>query len=467
MRQITEVLRLAAQRLSYRQIGQSVGISASTVQGYLERARGADVSWPLPDDLDALTLEARLFQRGQEVYRPGRPEPDWLEVHRERKQGKHVTLQLLHLEYKAAHPDGWGYTQFCTHYRRWLGRQDVVMRLEYAAGERMFVDFTGDTVPVIDPDTGEVWQAQVFVCALGASGYLYVEATGRQDLASWQGAHVNALEFYGGAPRVAVPDNLKAGVTKACGYDPELNPSYLELARHYALAVLPTRPSHPRDKAAVEAAVQVAERWVLAPLRKRQFFSLGELNAAIAAQAAVVNARPFRGQQVSRRALFEESERAALQPLPPTRYEFAAWKPARVNIDYHGEFAERYYSVPYQLAREAVEVRATAGVVEIFHRGRRVASHARAYGRRRFITNPEHMPAAHRAHLEWTPSKLVAWGTSIGPPVAELIETILQTRPHPEHGYRACLGLMHLVKQYGRDRVRAACTRALALNGAS
>jgi transposase len=412
-------------------------------------------------------IEARLFKRSEEANRSGRPEPDWLAVHREHKRGKHVTLQLLHLEYKAMHPDGWGYTQFCTHYRRWLGRQDVVMRLEYAAGERMFVDFAGDTVPITDPETGEVWPAQIFVSVLGASGYLYVEATRGQDLASWLGAHVRALEFYGGVPHVIVPDNLKAAVTTANWYEPELNPSYLELARTYCLAVLPARPYRPRDKAAAEVGVQVAERWILAPLRNQQFFSLAELNAAIAEQVTLVNDRRFRGQAISRRALFEEFEREALQPLPAARYEFAMWKPARVNIDYHVEFDTRYYSVPYQLTRQAVEVRATATIVEIFHRGRRVASHVRAYGRKRFLTIPEHMPASHRAHLEWTPSRLVTWGASIGPPVAELVEMILNTRPHPEHGYRACLGLMHLVKRYDRERVVAACQRALAIGGPS
>jgi transposase len=467
MRQIGEVLRLAGQHLSYAQIARSVGISRTSVHNYLKRAEQAGLSWPLPEQLDDAAVEARLFRRSEEANRSGRPEPNWLEVHREHKRGKHVTLQLLHLEYKAIHPDGWGYTQFCTHYRRWLARQDVVMRLEYAAGERMFVDFAGDTVPITDPETGEVWQAQVFVSVLGASGYLYVEATRSQDLASWLGAHARALECYSGAPKVVVPDNLKAGVTKACWYEPELNPSYLELARQYSLAVLPARPAHPQDKGAVEAGVQVAERWVLAPLRKRQFFSLQELNAAIAEQVALVNTRRFRGQPVSRKALFEELERPALQPLPTTRYAFATWKPARVNIDYHVECDTRYYSVPYQLARQAVEVRATAAVVEIFHRGRRVASHVREYGRRRFITHPEHMPASHRAHLEWTPSRLVAWGASIGPSVAEVVETILHTRPHPEHGYRACLGLMSLVKRYERERVVAACRRALAIGGPS
>src|SRR5216683_1636489 len=378
---------------------------------------------------------------------------------------EHQSGPLNNIE--AIHPDGWGYTQFCAHYHRWLGHQDVVMRFEYVAGERMFVDFCGDTLPITDPKTGEIWQAQVFACALGASGYLYVELTGSQDLASWQGAHVKALEFYGGSPRVVVPDNLKSGVTKACWYDPELNRSYAELAEHFSMAILPARPFHPRDKPAIEAAVQVTEHWILAPLRKRQFFSLAEGNAAVAEQLALVNDRPFRGQQVSRRALFEELERAALQPLPSTRYELAEWKSAKVNLDYHVEFDTRYYSVPYQLAHEPVEVRATAHVVEVLHRNRRVTSHVREYGRRRFITKPEHMPAAHRAHLEWTPSKLVAWGASVGPAVAELITTILTTRPHPEHGYRACMGLKRLVKQYGGERVSAACQRALQINGAS
>jgi len=467
MRQITEVLRLVAQGLSYRQIGQSLNVSPSTVQGYAKRAQSAGLSWPLPDDLDGLALEERLFKRSEEELQQGRPEPDWLEVHRQRKRGKHVTLQLLWLEYKAANPAGLSYTQFCVHYRRWRGRQDLVMRFEYVAGERMFVDFCGDTLGITDPETGQLWRAPVFACALGASGYLYVEATGSQNLACWLGAHVNALNSYGGSVRVVVPDNLKSGVTKACWYDPELNPGYLELAEFFSMAVLPARPYHPRDKAAIEAAVQVTEDWVLAPLRNRQFFSLAEANAAIAVQLAMVNERPFRGQPVSRRALFDELERAALQPLPTRPFELAEWKSGKVNIDYHVEFDARYYSVPHQLVHEPIDVRATAQVVEILHHHRRVTSHAREYGKRRFVTKPEHMPAAHRAHLEWTPSKLVAWGASIGPPLAELITTILTTRPHPEHGYRACMGLKRLVKRYGGERVSAACQRALAINGVS
>jgi transposase len=341
------------------------------------------------------------------------------------------------------------------------------MRLTYAAGERMFVDFAGDKATYTDPDTGEAVSAEVFVAVLGASGMLYAEATRGQDLASWVGAHTRAWAFYGGVAEVTLPDNLRAGVTKACWYDPELNPSYAELARHYDTVVLPTRTAHPRDKAAVEAGVLSVERWVLAPLRNRRLFSLGELNDAIAAQVAWLNGRAFRGAVTSRRELFEELERKALKALPTERFELAEWKKATVNIDYHVAFDDRYYSVPYQLVRQPVEVRATATTVEVLKGGKRVASHAREHGRRRYVTNPAHMPASHRAHLEWTPSRLVEWAATISPATATLVERILATRAHPEHGYRACLGLMNLAKRYGNERTGAACERALAVGAIS
>ncbi len=467
MRQVSEVLRLNAEGFSHRKIARSVGLGKTTVKDYLERAASAKISWPLPADIDAAELEARLFRRGVEAMPAGRPEPDWSEVHRELKSRHHVTLMLLWMEYRQAHPDGWAYTQFCVHYRVWLGRQEVVMRLEYKAGDRLFVDFSGDRLPLVEAETGEITMMEIFVAVLGASGYLYVEATRRQDLESWLGAHARAFEFYGGVPRVTVPDNLKAGVTKACWYDPEVNPSYLELAQHYGTVVLPTRTAHPRDKAVVEVGVQVVERWVLAPLRKRRFFSLAEMNAAIREKVTEVNERPFRGEPTSRRALFLEVERAALQPLPVARYEFATFKTATVNIDYHVEFDRHWYSVPHQLVRQKVEVRATANTVELFHRGRRVASHLREHERRRFVTETAHMPASHRAHIEWTPSRLLDWAATVGPPVAELADRIMRSRPHPEHGYRACLGLMRLARRFGNDRVVAACSRALAVNACS
>ena len=467
LRKITEVLRLTAQGLSHRQVSQSVGLARSTVAEYVDRAQQAGITWPLPEGLDGDGLEAKLFPAPSVQNPAGRPVPDWREVHRELKRRRHVTLELLWVEFRTDHPESWSYSQFCLHYRRWLGTQDVVMRLEYRGGERLFVDYSGDTFPLIDPGTGEIHRSQIFVAALGASGLLYVEASPSQDLPSWLGAHVRCFEYLGGVPEVVTPDNLRSGVTKACWYDPEVNPSYLELARHYGTVILPTRTARPRDKAAAEVGVQVAERHILAPLRNHRFFSLGEQNAAIRERLEAVNSGVFRGMPTSRRDLFEELEKGALRPLPGSRYEFALWKRATLNIDYHIEFERHFYSAPYRLVRQKVEVRATTQVVEVFHRGSRVASHQREYGRRRFITDPQHMPASHRAHLEWTPSRLVGWAATAGPAVAELAETILRTRPHPEQGYRACLGLMHLEKRYGKERLNAACQRALVVGGLS
>ncbi|MDA8394979.1 MAG: IS21 family transposase [Candidatus Dormibacteraeota bacterium] len=467
MRKIGEVLRLQAQGLSRREISQSVGAARSTVSEYLRRAAAGGIRWPLPEGLDESELEEKLFPPPMVAAGKSRPLPDWAEVHRELKSRRHVTLMLLWLEYRESHPEGLGYSQFCWQYRRWQGAQDVVMRLEYRGGERLFVDYSGDTVPVLDPETGEIRYAQIFVAALGASGLLYAEASWSQDLGSWLLAHVRCFEALGGVTEVVTPDNLRSGVSRACWFDPEINPSYLELARHYGTAILPTRIAKPRDKAAAEVGVQVVERWVLARLRHRRFFCLEELNLAMRELIEEVNGRAFRGQASSRRDLFLELEKGALRPLPANRYEFARWKRAKLGIDYHVECAGHFYSAPYRLARQEVEVRATSQVVEIYHKGARVASHVREYGKRRFVTDPKHMPASHRAHLEWTPSRLVRWGAEAGPAVAELAETMMRTRPHPEHGYRACLGLMQLEKRYGKERLNAACQRALLVRSPS
>jgi transposase len=467
MRKVSEVLRLKAAGMSNRDIAARAGVCKTTVYEYLSRAQAAGLSWPLPEGLDEAALEDRLFPASSAEVAAARPVPDWREVHREVKRGRHVTLRLLWLEWREANPDGWGYSQFCWHYQRWLGGQDVVMRLSHPAGEKMFVDFSGDRAEVVDAASGEVGHAEVFVAVLGCSGLVYAEATRGQDLASWLGAHVHAWEYYRGVAAVTVPDNLKAGVTKACFYDPELNPSYLELARYYNTVVLPTRVAKPRDKAAVEAGVLSVERWVLAPLRHRRFFDLAELNEAMAERLEELNGRRFRGQATSRRELFEELERPALKALPERRWELAVWKKATANIDYHVEFDHRFYSVPYQLVRQRLDVRATAGTVEVFQSGRRVASHAREHGRRRYVTDAAHMPPSHRAHLEWTPSRLVEWAATISPATAALAEKILASKPYPEHAYRACLGLMSLGRRYGNDRLGAACERALASGATS
>jgi transposase len=470
MRKTTEVLRLHAEGLSQRQIAASTGVGKTTVAEYLARAEKAGISWPLPDDIDAEALDAALFPAvATELANRGRPVPDWRAVHRELKNPRHhVTLRLLWVEWKADHPEGWNYSQFCYRYRTWLGTQDVVMRLSYAGGERMFVDFSGDKARWVEPETGEVHEAEVFVSVLGASGLIYAEATRGQDLDSWLGAHIHAWTAYGGVAAVTVPDNLKSGVTKACWFDPEINPSYLEAARHFNTVILPTRTAKPRDKAAVEAGVLVVERWVLAPLRNRTFHSLGELNAAIRAKVAELNDRAFRGEPTSRRELFDELERDHLRPLPTGRFELPTWRPATVHIDYHVDGGDgHFYSVPYRYVRQKVEVRLTSATVEVFKDNLRIASHAREYGRRRYVTDPAHMPASHRAHAEWTPERLVSWAGTISASTAAVVEELLASRPHPEHAYRATLGIISLARKYGNDRVGAACARALAARAIS
>lgn len=465
MRKIGEVLRLKAAGLNIRDIAISTGVGKTTVYEYLARAEAAGLGWPLPPELDEAAVEAKLFPPPSVALLASRSVPNWGEVHREVKRGRHVTLRLLWLEWRAEHADGWGYSQFCLRYHEWLGQQDVVMRLEYAAGDRCFVDFAGDRMTVGDGD--DAVAAEIFVAVLGCSGMLYVEATRGQDLSSWLLAHVHAYEAWGGVPRVTIPDNLKSAVTKACWYEPDLNRSYLHMARHVNTIVLPARVRKPRDKAAAEAGVLVAERWVLAPLRHRRFFTVAELNVAIRERVAEVNARQFRGQPTSRLDLFEELERPALQPLPPTRYEFTEIKKASVHIDYHVEADRHFYSVPHRLVRQKVEVWIAAETVAVYQGHQRVASHVREYGKRRYITDPAHMPASHRAHLEWTPQRLITWAQRVGPSVATVTQRILETRPHPEHGYRACLGLMSLARRHGDDRVQAACARALSVNAVS
>jgi transposase len=459
MRKIREVLRLHAEGLSGRRIGKSLGVSHVTVRGYLARAEQAGLSHASAAGLDDAELEQRLFPAAPPVGTP-RPLPEWSRIQEElRKSG--VTLQLLWLEYKAAHPDGYQYTQFVTLFRQWQQSLDVVLRQEHKAGEKVFVDYAGQTISVVDTATGEVREAQLFVAALGASHYLYAEATWTQSLPDWIASHVRMYAFFGGVPRLTIPDNLKAGVKRACFYEPELNPTYLELARHYGTTVLPTRVARPRDKAKVETAVQMAERWILAPLRHHTFTSLHELNEEIERLLERLNERPFQKLEGNRRQLFERVDRPALLPLPSVPYAYAEWKKARVHIDYHVEVDRHYYSVPHSLLRQQVEVRLTAATVEILHRGRRVAAHVRSHRVGGHTTEAAHRPKAHQKHLEWSPERLIRWGEEVGPSTGRLVQQILERRPHPEQGYRACLGLLRLGKQHTPERLEAACFRAL------
>lgn len=467
MRKLREIIRLhLSAGLSGRAIARSVGASPSTVGDYIGRIKVAGLGWPLPTELDSDEALTRLLFREAAAPKNSRPLPDFAWMHRELRR-PHVTKMLLWQEYREEHPDGLGYSQVCELYGRFEKRLNVTMRQEHKAGDKMFVDFSGDGLEIVDAATGEVRKAKLFVAVLGASNYTYVEPVFSEDLATWIGCHVRALEFFGGVPAAIVPDNLKAGVKRPCFYEPDLNPTYADLARHYSCAVLPARPRKPRDKAKVEQAVLLAERWILAALRNRRFGSMNELREAVQEKRDRLNARKMRKLDRSRFELFEEIERAALRPLPEARYEYAIFKTARANIDYHVEFERHYYSVHYTLARELLEVRATAMTVEILHKGDRVASHVRSSQPNGFTTCPEHRPKSHRAYSEWTPSRMIDWAASIGPDTAKLVEAVLERRRHPEQGFRTCLGIIRLAKRYEPERVEAACRRALRVGALS
>lgn len=467
MRTIKEVLRLKwSCGQGQRAIAKSCGIAKSTVIEYLRRAGKAGLSWPLPLELDDTALEHLLFPPVIAADAP-RPLPVWTDIHKELAR-KSVTLMLLWDEYKAQYPDGYQYSQFCDLYRAYAKKLDISMRQVHHAGEKLFVDYCGETVPVIDKSTGEVHGCQIFVAVLGASNFTYAEATYTQGLSDWTSSHVRTLEYIGGVPEILVPDNLLSGITKACRYEPGINRTYQELAVHYGVAVIPARVRKPKDKAKVEAGVLLVQRWILAALRNRTFFSLRELNAAIRELLNKLNSRSFKKLTGSRMSRFLEIDKPALRPLPAVPFEYAEWKiKKRPGIDYHIEINDHYYSVPYQLRNEALDVRLTESIAEVFFHSKRVASHIRSYAKGRYTTIPEHMPKAHREYAEWTPERVIRWASETGKSTADLVTAILAKNLHPQQGFRAALGIITLARKFGKDRVEAACKRALAIGGIS
>ncbi|TDP63938.1 transposase [Roseateles toxinivorans] len=462
MRRIREALRLHLQAdLSFSEVGRALKISKSVVGKYVLLARVAGVNCAVADSLSDEALEARLY-RPPMARSSHQLAPDFGVVHQELKRPG-VTLMLLWEEYASANPLAYKYTSFCIKYREFAKAQQRSMRQVHVAGEKLFIDYAGDTVPIVAAGTGEITQAQIFVAVLGASNYTFVYATPRQTTEDWIGAQVLALEFFGGVPKLIVPDQARALVKTHGRYDPEPGRAYEEFAQHYRCAVLPARPAHPRDKPKVEAAVLLVQRWILARLRNRRFFSLAELNRAIAVLLVDLNQRPFKKLPGCRRSAFEQLDAPALTALPAERFQLSRWKSAKVNVDYHVEFDGHYYSVPHRLVNAKVDVRVTGDLLECFASNQRVASHALSAARGGFTTAPEHMPASHRAHLEWTPAKLIAWGERIGVSTAAVVTWQMTHRPHPEQGYRACLGLLALARKYSAPRLEAACTRAMAI----
>lgn len=462
MRYIKDILRLKHQNhLSVREIAGSCGLPASTVGDYLQRAEAAQLTWPLPEGISDGELAERLLQpaESREPNGPAKPLPDWPALH-EQLRRKGVTLQLLWQEYRQTHPEGYQRSQFCQLYRDWAQTLDPVLRQVHLPGQKLFVDWAGLKVSVHQAD-GSVSEASLFVAVMGCSNKTYVEAFANERLENWVAGHCHAFAFFGGVTRAVVPDNPKTAVTQPCRYEPVLHRSYQEMAAHYGTVILPARVKKPRDKAKAETGVQIAERQILAPLRDQRFFSVAELNQAIRPLLDRLNVQEFQKLEGSRNSWFEAREKPALLPLPAQPFELASWGKAKVNIDYHAIVDYHGYSVPYSLVHRELETRSTATTVEFFLQGKRVAAHVRSYRPGKFTTLEEHRPKSHQRYLDWSPGRLIDWARKTGPQCAQLVEQILKDRPHPEMGYRSCMGIIRLGKGVGTERLEAACARAL------
>lgn len=464
MRIIKDVLRLRFEaQLSQRQIARSLKIGLGTVSLHLNRAKAAGLSWPLPPEMDDQQLERRLFPNQLPSTQAGFVEPDYAHIHAELKH-KGVTKMLLWEEYKHVHGDsGYQYSQFCQRYRDWVGTLKRSMRQIHKAGEKLFIDYAGQTIPIVNPDTGEISAAQIFIATWGASNYTYAEATRSQTKADWIQSHINAFNFFGGVSEILVPDNLRSAVTKACRYEPVINSSYQHMANHYRTAIIPARPYRPKDKAKAENAVLVVERWILARLRHQQFFTLAELNQHIRFLLEDLNTRPFKKLPGNRRSQFELLDKPAMRALPATAYHYTECKLVRINIDYHFEYDKHFYSVPHHLVKHQVEVQATRDGLAVLFKGKQVARHARSYRQGTYTTDPNHMPQAHRKHDTWSPGRLQNWAARLGPNVLLLTKDMLVRKAHPEQAYRGCLGLLNLSRQYDNERLDKACARAMTI----
>jgi transposase len=457
MRKLRDVLRLRLEAgLSYRQINTSTKVSIGAIQKLMTRADELELTWPLPPELDDNQLAGLFYPRADTRTSSRHQTPDWPTLHQDLK-GKGMTKQLLWEEYTQQYPNRcYSYSQFCDRYNHWRRLQKRSMRQQHKAGEKCFVDYCGQTVPIVCASTGEARMAQIFVAVLGASNYTYAEATLTQSLPDWLSSHVRTFEYFGGTSAIIVPDNLKSGVSNACRYDPQLNPSYQQLASHYQVAVIPARPYKPKDKSKAEVGVQIVERWILARLRHHTFFSLAELNQCIRALLEELNQKPFKQLPGNRQQAFEQLDKPALRPLPKHPYRYVDIKPVKVNIDYHVEYENHHYSVPHQYVGENLELHAGDTLITVYFRQQSVATHPRSF-RPGTTTESPHMPKRHQKHQQWTPGRLKNWANKIGPDILQWVDTQLTTKDHPEQAYRVCLGLLNLSRQYPAERLNAAC----------
>jgi transposase len=461
MRKISEVLRLHFDlKCSYRDIARGQNVSISTVHEYLARAKAAKIEWPLPEDLSEEELYGHLYPSVASVKRD-RPMPDWEKIHCELRR-KAMTLRLLWREYREIHADGLSYSQYCERYKAYVKQISPVMRQVHKAGEKTFVDYAGMTVPWLDTTTGEVMEAQIFVGALGASQFIFAEATSSQKIPDWVQSHIRMWEYFGGVSVMVVPDNLRSGVTKSHRYDPDINANYQHLGEYYGFAIVPARIIEPKDKAKVENAVGIVERQILAAIRDLTFTSIAEINEAIRPRLLTLNNQSFQKMKTSRRVLFNTVDQPALKPLPAEKYQYAEWCHAKIHIDYHFIFDDHFYSVPYKYIHQEVELRATSTTVECFYQGNRIVAHMRSHAKYKYTTLKEHMPKSHQVHAEWTPERMKRWADKIGPCTNQFINHMIVTRAFPEQAFRACLGVLRLGTRYGEARLEKACAIAYA-----
>lgn len=466
MIKIREILRLKSLGVGIRATSQSCNCSRNTVREILRTAELQGISWPLPDDMDDAVLMKAIYPSASEPT-SRKPEPDYQYIHEELKR-PHVNLRLLWTEFKVQQPDGLAYSQFCNRYRNWALKTKAVMHLEHKPGYEMFVDWAGTKMQVIDTETGEILSAHLFVSALGASAYPYVEAFPSECLENWIIAHVHAFEYYGGIPQLLIPDNLKTGVKKACNYDPELNKTYLELSEHYGCAIVPARSRKPKDKAPAEGTVGDISTWINAALRHQRFFNFHELNLSIREKLRIFSKKPFQKKDGSRESMFLEFDRPALKPLPERSYQMATWKVSTVSFNYHIEVDRMYYSVPYTYIQKKVDVKITAFVIEIYSSHVRISSHTRLRGRAgQYSTNPEHMPPNHKEYVAWDNNRFLAWACKIGDNTRELVQQLLASKKVEQQAYKSCFGLLKLADRYTAFRLENACGKALELKSPS
>lgn len=466
MRRIIEILRLSEEGIKKTEIKRASGASFKAIRSYIAKASALNLAYSNILHLSEEEVYKLFFPAYGRTIK-SKPQPEWNYIHSE-MQKKNVTLQLLWEEFLRQNQDGCGYSQFCFHYENWKKKNiNLSMRQSHKPGEKCFVDYAGHTIPITNQDTGEVRYAQIFVCTLGASNYTFANATWTQSLPDWIDSHIKAFEYFGGVPEIAVIDNLKSGVNKSCRYEPEINKTYHDFAMHYGIVVVPTRARKPKDKAKVEVAVQIVERWILACLRNQTFFSLSELNTEISRLLEKLNSKQFKKLNTSRKQLFEEKEKPLLKQLPERLYELCEWKKARVNIDYHIELNDHYYSVPYKHVSEEVELCFNSKIVSIYRKNIQIALHARRYEKGKYSTLMEHMPKAHQEYLKWDPTRIINWAGNIGPNTKALIQKLLESKQHPAQGYRSAIGIIRFEKVYGKERMENAAKRALTYRGYS